>query len=387
MPPQLSPESSPVHTNAAAQFSPPETDFSPLLPKETLLMSQRLQSPIAQSLRSPTPAKFEDEMYPSAADFDDFENGAGMQSVVEVNRELLKESDSEDEDEVLVPEIDTALALQQLGNKEIVVLEPATRSTPSVLTRIFYLLVSLAILAFTINYKLESETLGYCDTGTNTNKALETLQARRLAVEQCREASSMYLYPGKEGQGEPLCPPPTGPLPLPDSCTPCPAHASCTQDTMVCDKGYLLTSHPLLRFFRVSPQSVRPTANSTWPVSNDPDTVTSWLVSTLTDGLPGLGSVALPPYCRRDRAHVRHLDFISSAVSQTLKDHRGQLLCDGGARPSYADRDGGEARQWGLGLDELKNKAYEVQLQKMKKGKVSETVCFALPLKVSLIHV
>lgn len=335
-------------------------------------MSQRLHTPIKIQERSPTP--LEEEGEPVQYDFEDFEQGTGMQSVAEVNQELLGHSDPEEFEEELIPENDPTTTMKQPNPDDLIIAEPVARG-PSTLTRILYLFVSVAMLASVINYKLEAAPLGYCDTGKSTNQALQSLRDRRALEKACVMENRTYLY--TDERDDTLCPPPALlPIPQVDACTPCPLHASCSQDTVVCDKGYLLTAHPLLRFFHVSPQATRPIVNGTWPVANDPDTVTSWLLSVLADGLPGFGSVALPPHCQRDRGHVRHLDFVSSAVAQTLKNHRGQLVCEGETRPVYTDKEGGEARRWGLELQDLKTKAYEVQLARMRKNKLTENVSF-----------
>ncbi|KAJ7913997.1 hypothetical protein B0H13DRAFT_2003435, partial [Mycena leptocephala] len=100
--------------------------------------------------------------------------------------------------------------------------------------------------------------IGYCAAGRNTNPTLEALQERQLAVEICNAENRAPLPDGTP------CPLPAVPgLPRSDSCTPCPAHATCSQFHLeACDTGFLLKSHPLL-FFSPAPAGSR-TLRSVW---------------------------------------------------------------------------------------------------------------------------
>jgi hypothetical protein len=225
--------------------------------------------------------------------------------------------------------------------------------------RLFLTFVLLAASIIIFNYKRESVQIGFCDTGKKTNAFLEALKERRNAVEACNRDNRTYLYvpPRSEvrdnfvvSEEEELCPPPSPiPIPRPMNCTPCPNHATCTRDTVTCDNGYLLRPHSLLWFL-----DPVPSRGSTVEFSGSlaPSEMIWKVVSEALDGLPGFGSVALPPRCIEDPKRKRNIGILGKHIEAILGQERGQRLC---ARvpPEIADKDGGEARRWGLELGEL----------------------------------
>lgn len=203
---------------------------------------------------------------------------------------------------------------------------PEKLSGTGILLRIVLALISFATSGFMLNYKLQSAPIGYCDTGRQTNDALEALRARRLSVEACNRENRTLLPDGTP------CPLPELPIPHPDACTPCPEHGTCTQFSVACETGYLLRPHPLLFFL---------------PASGTPDAM--WrAIGNATDGLPGLGSVGLPPRCVEDPQRKRHIGALGKGVENELGQIRGRRVCAGSRGPgSFPDAEGGEARRWG----------------------------------------
>jgi hypothetical protein len=225
--------------------------------------------------------------------------------------------------------------------------------------RLFLAFVLLAASIIIFNYKRESVQIGFCDTGKKTNAFLEALKGRRNAVEACNRENRTHLYvpPRSEARDnfvvseeEELCPPPSPiPFPRPMNCTPCPNHATCNRDTVTCDNGYLLRPHPLLWFL-----DPVPSRGSTVEFSSSlaPSEMIWIIVSEALDGLPGFGSVALPPRCVEDPKRKRNIGILGKHIEAILGQERGRRLC-AGVPPEIEDKGGGEARRWGFELGEL----------------------------------
>ena len=231
------------------------------------------------------------------------------------------------------------------------VVRPSPRSGPP---RSGFLLRFLAVIALALvylvvgPYKAQSAALGYCDTDTNTNDVLERLRTRNAAIEACNRDNRTSLYLPTAGVVEEPCPPPPLLPFIPDECTPCPEHATCTLDTVSCEHGFLLRPHLLLAFITL------PSSNTLSPHSQLSPSANAVLkfVSTL-DGMPGFGPVALPPRCVEDPKRKRHIGVLGKAVEAVLGLERGKRLCAGEV-PPIQDTEGGEARRWGMQLDALR---------------------------------
>lgn len=229
---------------------------------------------------------------------------------------------------------------------------------PTSIFRLSLLLLSaLFIGTACVNYKNESAAIGFCDTGSNTSVALQNLIDKREAVDLCNRENRTTLLPPapKSDQGENTpstepCPlPPLIPFPHPNSCTPCPESATCSQYSILCDTGYLLRPHPLFFYLPPSPSPSQPTSSSLvdliWKV-----------ISLSTDGLPGFGSIAFPPRCVEDPKRKRHIGSLGKAVEAVLGQERGKRLCQGGKhlKEAIPTDEGGDAKKWGVEVEKLR---------------------------------
>lgn len=201
------------------------------------------------------------------------------------------------------------------------------KPTP-MLQRLAMLLVVFVVSGLAGQYKLESKPVGYCDTGLNFNKALSDVRSQRKKVESCHAE-----FAGSNAVNS--CPPlPLVPLPHPDTCTPCPAHASCTQFSVTCDEGYVLSPHILSRI----------------PYA-----------SVLCDGMPGFGPVAFPPKCVDDEELKKNIGRAGKWIDSLLAETRGRRLCAG--VDTKKPLDGGEAELWGVDVNDL----YEMYTKKFSR--------------------
>jgi hypothetical protein len=220
--------------------------------------------------------------------------------------------------------------------------------------RILYLLVAAACSAALASYKRESAPIGYCDTGKSTNAALEALNAKWDAIESCNRENRTFLQlPPIASSGdilwensEPiLCPPPAlVPFMRTTRCTPCPEHASCKNGKTKCDNSFLSKPHPLL--------SVLSPFDSSTSKSASAAKVRKFIEAT-TNGLPWLGPVAFPQRCVEDPQRKKHIGALGKAVEAILGQERGMRVCAGDGLEVFANRDGGEAKNWGIEIREL----------------------------------
>lgn len=375
-PPQMLPSPSPPrpsYTQEEAPLSPSQSKFEPQLPfsvtRETRLIAPEFPR---SSLAPVSPVVM---FRPDESDNELDLGGRGSNSDddrLESREDVFEESAAEEQQaEGNDPVVDTDDGKKDLPRDGQIVVRrrpsPSTEST-SLPWSLRYLLVLFAIAAASgvVNYKMESAPLGYCDTGTKTNYALEELKGRRLAVEACNRENRTLLYlpplsidsarEGKtagEGEAADLTPCPLLPLPLPhpETCTPCPGHATCTQHSVSCDNGYLLRPHPLLFFLPASSSPHRVSLS----LSSTPSELIWRVVSELTDGLPGLGSVAFPPRCMEDPKRKRNIGVLGKAVEAVLGQERGRRLCAAEVGEHPKDTEGGEAKRWGVELEELRD--------------------------------
>ena len=217
-------------------------------------------------------------------------------------------------------------------------------------------LVAIGLVStYGYDYKVNSASIGFCDTGKDTNNGLVAIRERFEAMRECNFEHRPKLW-ADDREDNPDCP-----LPIfsPDSCTPCPRHSTCTQHTVTCETGYLVRPHPLLSFL---PRPSTATSMSwSFPEQWEPDYPVDyvWKVFGLVaNGLPGFGPIALPPRCVEDPKRKRHIGALGKAIETFLAQERGRKLC-AGISPKEVNVDGEnepliEARTWGVSLDNLK---------------------------------
>ena len=196
-------------------------------------------------------------------------------------------------------------------------------------------------------YKLESSAIGFCDTGSNTSRALRELLAKRLAIDECIGETAGDRSSEVE-QGDPCALRPLISLPHPKSCTPCPDHASCGQFDVFCDSGYLIKPNILLSFIPVKPSSSELTTKHASYLAE----LFFQAVSAVTDGLPGLGSVGLPPRCAEDPQRRRNIGSLGKAIESTLAKERGRRVCLGNKFDDKISQE--DAMRWGVEVENLK---------------------------------
>ncbi|KZT26236.1 hypothetical protein NEOLEDRAFT_1155754 [Neolentinus lepideus HHB14362 ss-1] len=328
--------------------SPLESTFEPDLPSAVFNRASPRKSEIS-SIEGHAPFKKSPGVVPEE------EHDLGddpEKSIMQVQRQVLDELEDEiDEDE----EAQTAAIARRIaGDKEMVRSRPPTKDSSSMLLRIIFALCLMAISPAIYKYKRESAQIGFCDSGGNTNEVLETMKARWAAIEACnRDNTTFVRLPSVTSTGESYklnknggelvsCPPPDlVPFAHPTSCTPCPAHAKCRGRDIVCEDTYLVRPHPLLAFLPPPPAPSLPIAHAVWQVLE------------LADGLPGFGPVAFPPRCVEDPKRKRNIGVLGKVMGAYLGQERGRRLCTGDVR-DIPESKGGQARMWGMEVNELK---------------------------------
>jgi len=211
------------------------------------------------------------------------------------------------------------------------------------------------VSTFGYDYKVKSASIGFCDTGKDTNDAVVAARERHTAMRECNFEHRPKLW-ADDREDNPDCP-----LPIfsPDGCTPCPRHSTCTPHTVSCETGYLVRPHPLLSFL---PRPSTATSMSwSFPEQWEPDYPVDYVwkaIGLAANGLPGFGPVALPPRCVEDPKRKRHIGALGKAIEAFLAQERGRKLC-AGISPKEVKVDGEneqliEARTWGVSLDNLK---------------------------------
>ena len=194
-------------------------------------------------------------------------------------------------------------------------------------------------------YKLESSAIGYCDAGSNTSKALQEQLVKRQAIDEC--ITEMAVHNSSEVEISDPCPlRPLVPLPHPSSCTVCPEHAFCGQFDVICDSGYLLKPNLLFSFIPVKPSSSKLSTRHASYVAE----LFFQTVSTVTDGLPGFGSIGLPPRCVEDPKRRRHIGALGKAIESSLAKERGRRVCHGIDGQNSEE----DAMKWGVEMESLR---------------------------------
>ncbi|KAG6854312.1 hypothetical protein C0991_008207 [Blastosporella zonata] len=324
-------------------LSPPQSTFEPHLPAIPSLDQLRLSQPqfttfTPSRLRTPVPKPQPEE---SDDELDIIGTGANQPESDELP---LEQEDAEvNKEEVdspmgpggrLIPDQEHSFEQQ----------DPLGAKVGLSIFRLLTFFMGIYVLYALVTYTLESASIGYCDAGHNTNNALDRLREERLAVEACKREKIVDLDSTR-------CPiPPMIPW-VPNSCTPCPDHAKCIESSVFCDYGFILRSHPLLFFL---PASSSPRKSDVSLASPPSDLM--WKLVTLLDGFPGFGSVAFPPRCIEDPKRKRNIGVLGKAVESLLGQERGRRVCAGGKvlKESVEEVDGGDAKQWGLELENLR---------------------------------
>ncbi|EJD06014.1 uncharacterized protein FOMMEDRAFT_104431 [Fomitiporia mediterranea MF3/22] len=303
--------------------SPPHFDFSPDLSSFDI-------KPQRSRLSMVKPEPLQDDYY------------GDVSGLADVSAQLVVEGDDEDdEQEHFLPhdedgelEADdgenedpqtVAVAQRIADGGALTHRRPIKSGQPSPLwQKILFTLLVLSLSSLSARYKLESAPIGFCDTGLSTNNAVLDIRKKREEIESC------YAEHSEDGR-QAGCPPlPLIPLPGPETCTPCPTHASCTRFSVRCDDGYILSPHPLSRI----------------PY-----------LSELANGLPGLGPIAFPPRCVDDELRKKHIGRLGKMIDSTLAETKGKRICAG--IDAKKPLDGGEARKWGYGFEDLKQSIYK----------------------------
>ncbi len=287
--------------------------------------------------------------------FADVSAEQGIEEEEEFEREVLQ---GEQDVQLLPPDVldlqkEVSEVSQRLaGTTEITRPTPRSRSITSTLLGLMlrlFVVLSLGSMSTTLYlYKSESAPLGFCDTGKDTNSALTSLRKERQTLQQCELRNI-----GKTDLN-------TCPLlvftavPLPDTCTTCPAHASCTRTKVQCDEGYIPKPHLL---------SLVPFA------------------SQLVDGIPGFGPVAFPPKCVIDFTRKQNIGRLGKRIDNVLAVERGRRLCAGVGTDKEID--GGDARKWGFEINQLKE---VMHTGKDAKTPIREVLIFSCRIFGSIIY-
>ncbi|KAK8846633.1 hypothetical protein IAR55_005720 [Kwoniella newhampshirensis] len=175
---------------------------------------------------------------------------------------------------------------------------PAARATIP-LSALFLLLLSLIA-----NFKTQSSSIGFCDSGVNTNDIVLARQSAIDNAQACVARKANLELDHSEAAKNVHCDVSALPLlpfvPRPESCSVCPLHAECADGQIVaCAPEYILDPHPLS------------------------------ILSPIADGLPGVGPRAFPPSCRPDTVKKRMIGGLAKEMERELAKGRGQVVCVG----------------------------------------------------------
>ncbi|KAJ8078740.1 inner nuclear membrane protein enriched at telomere/subtelomere region [Marasmius tenuissimus] len=377
------PQASPPKDYHPPPLSPPQSKFAPDIPPFVTPASSRKSgrfslvptSPSPPKVASPVqvpPLKFEEEAVPEEEipahpldTLDEANEEPGLDDANETREEAENQEDVEaDENEEADIDQKQVIAIQKRiaeGGRPIspnavgALLGDEVKPMPLIIRLIIYILVALSSYGV-YQHKIESASIGYCNPGTSTNSRLEDLKSQRAAVEACNAENRTQLY--ADDPDSPPCPP-LPILPFAHTCTPCPDHGVCSGHAVACEKPYILKS-PFPLSFLLPPPTDPTNVNlslqvSTWSQVRPEDM--AWkIISEVTDGLPGFGSVGVVPTCVEDPRRKQHIGAIGRAIEKTLAAERGRRLCYMERERVVKETDGGEARRWGIPEDELRGR-------------------------------
>lgn len=340
------PYSSPAGSEVSQAFSPQAEEFKPELPflpyREFRLPPRSHAELVKDASPDIDSSKYESERIEAKQQY--------SEPIYEESPFTVKETFQADEQRETISRR-VAASMEALHHRPV----PLPAERPSWLLWCI-LVVTFSVIAYHIHdYKVQSSAIGYCDTGTRTSQVVENLKARRLFVRECNRQNQTTLRPNTPAGGQNLtvCPlPPLLPIPEPESCTPCPEHATCSQYSISCDTGYLLHPNPLV-FFMPTPPSA---SNVSFATASSLPELAWGLLSDSLNGLPGFGSIALPPRCLEDPNRRRLIGVLGRNIENALGKEHGKRVCAGGKviQEHVKESDGGEAKKWGVELSELK---------------------------------
>lgn len=296
-----------------------------------------------------------DELVEAAIDVVESDQDSIISDSAEVDQSYEQIDEPVDYNSAVAQRI-ASIGQDSLASKALV--QRANIKIPPVVPRWLSLILGFGfsiLLSVTANYKTESSSIGWCNTGSNTNPIIAEREIAQAARYECAERlylnstlEAVGLMESGEGtanrqevldglMGGECTPLPLLPIPHPRACTPCPEHATCTPPYgMVCDPTYILKPHPL-------------------------DTIPG--LRAFASGLPGFGAVAFPPRCVEDDARKRKVSGVAKGMATYLETVKGERVCDG-LVPGGKPVDGGEPRKFGVKVNDLA----ELVLKEMKVG-------------------
>nr|XP_019005557.1 uncharacterized protein I203_02413 [Kwoniella mangroviensis CBS 8507]OCF69018.1 hypothetical protein I203_02413 [Kwoniella mangroviensis CBS 8507] len=206
--------------------------------------------------------------------------------------------------------------------------ENQVTTIPAIRTTIPLSVLFLLLLSLLANFKSNSSSIGYCDSGSDTNDIILNRQSAIDDVQACIARKASLELDNHEAAKQVNCDVKNLPLipflPRPTSCTPCPPHAECEDGAIEqCIPEYILTPHPLT------------------------------FLSPIFDGLPGIGPEAFPPTCRPDTAKKRMIGGLAKELEKELSKGRGLIVCNGLGKD---DGRKGEGERYGVEENALRER-------------------------------
>jgi hypothetical protein len=264
-----------------------------------------------------------------------------------VQKELLEEeADVEsggedlDDDPSFVKEIEQ---INEAVSQHLEGVKPA-RPIQSVSRRPRFSLIFLltAFFAVLIPYMKESREIGYCEAGTSSNAVLKEKAAIQEQKERCTRIYAELKAKNESTEAHILTCQPLSPIPWPSpvTCTPCPAHATCTVDTAICNESFALQRQPL-----------------------------DIMLGKFLDGLPYFGPKVFPPSCVVDAKGLKKIQASGKRLVEYLKRLRGRKIC---ARHIQAPESVlGKAKAYGSEVSVVRDALQEEYVDMYKRKHVS----------------
>jgi hypothetical protein len=164
-------------------------------------------------------------------------------------------------------------------------------------TLIFFL---TALLVTLVPYMKESREIGYCEAGTSSNSILRERAAIQEQKERCTRLYADLKANNLTTDSNMLTCQPLSPIPWPTpwTCAPCPAHATCSEDKVVCNESFALRQNPL-----------------------------GMVLGKLLDGFPYLGPKVFPPSCVVDSVGLKKIQASGKRLVDYLAKLRGRKVC------------------------------------------------------------
>lgn len=199
-----------------------------------------------------------------------------------------------------------------------------TQATPR-RAKIWNVLLLGILSALLYPYMRESREIGYCEAGTTSNSILREKAAIHEDKERCTKLYAERAAYNLSTDANALSCQPLSPIPwpTPNQCTPCPGHATCTVDTVVCNDKFALRYHPL-----------------------------DGLLGKVLDGIPYLGPKAFPPSCVVDEAGLRKIEVFGKRLADYLGRLRGRKICEEIIRAPASTV--GQAKAYGGEINEVR---------------------------------